>query len=352
METINFRALGILVLGLALALLSGWLVVFAPIWAAVIPAMVFAVIIFMYPFLGLLLFTMLIPLELAFLSLGGNTATVTRYLGILVFGAWVVQEMFKRRRIKVTQDFVILIAFFLWGSLSVLWAFNQSVAFARFQTTLQLVLLTFLVINQVNDRKRLKQILIALFIGCLLVTLLGLLGVGTKSGGYLLTLQDVGAKEYGSYVGIMFLVGTILAVFEKGVNRVFGLVSALISLVVLVMVGERGVFLAIGMALVVIAIIFHQKLKLLIAIAVLSVLLIYLPAILEKQNLTNSVNVNRLTIQNIIETGGIRSNRYMESWAENFCRSCSNRNWMGQFPGGDGCLSGIYNSGHPRLGPS
>ena len=185
---------------------------------------------------------MLIPLEFAFLSLGGGAATITRFVGLFVFGVWIFQSIFKRNKIIIPSSLQLPIVFVLWGCLSVIWAFNKNVTVSRIQTVLQLVILALLVINMINDRKQLKGLVSALFIGCFIATFLGLAGIGLKMDSKLLTLQNQGANEYGCYVGILFFIGTILLFFETGKNWSFGFVVILLSTIPLFQVNEKECF--------------------------------------------------------------------------------------------------------------
>ena len=332
LKDLGYRRVGILLLSLVFVFLSGWLITVSEKWALIVPVLATVVLILVRPFWGLLLFAVLIPLESAFLSLGGGAATVTRFLGLFIFGVWVIQIIFKRLKIFVPSNLKYAIAFISWGCISILWAFNQSATLDRIQTALQLIMLALLVVNLVDDPEKLRHLLVALFIGCFIATFLGVMGIGVESDHYLLTLQNQGAKEYGSYVGIIFLVGTILLIFTKGKDRSIGMVAILFSIIPLIRVNERGVFLAVGLAWMAIALITRQKARTIFIIVLLSIIVYILPAVLEQRGVISSYNAERLTIQNIIETGGTGR---IEIWDVGF-RMFKN-NWIagagwGNFP--------------------
>lgn len=258
----------------------------------------------MIPFYGLLLFVLLIPIESAFLSIGGGAATITRFVGIIVFGLWILDIAYHRRKIIFPVNLTIGLILVIWGGISILWATSQKTTIDRVMTAAQLIMLAILIINLINTPKKLNQLLVALFIGCAIALTLGMLGIGLKEDSYLLTLQDQSAKEYGSYVGIVFLIGSILLIFKKGKLRFVGLASVLITLIPLIRVNQRGIFLGLGVAWLVIAIITKQKFRTFFFIILVTVVISYLPGYLLQQGLINEYLAERLTIQSIIETGG------------------------------------------------
>lgn len=304
MHELTFRKIGLPITALLLAALGGWLVAISPNWLIVFPIIIAAILILQRPFWGLLLFVMLIPLESAFLSLGGGAASVTRLLGIFVFGAWLLGELYNHRTIKIPGEIKLAIVFALYGIASILWAYSQSATASRILTAVQLVILALLIVNMVKDQEKLKKILTALFIGCLIVTFLGVIGIGVEKEGYLLTLQNQGAKEYGSYVGIIFLIGSILFIFGENPYRWLGLAAMAFATIPLIQVNERGIFLAIGLAWVAISVLTRQKAKVILFIAMILLVMSMLPSFLEQQGMISSYNAERLTIQNIFETGG------------------------------------------------
>lgn len=300
----GFRKVGIPAIIIVLAVLMSLLVTMNEKWILVVPILAIGLLVILRPFWGLLLFAVLIPLESSFLSLGGGAASVTRFLGVFVFGVWIIHLLSRRQRMLIPSSLRIGILFILWGSISVLWAFSQNATLARIQTAVQLLMLTILVVNLTNDLKKLKALLGALFIGSIIVTFLGVIGIGVETGGYLLTLENQGAKEYGSYVGIVFLIGSILFVFEKKYYRWLGLAAIAFAAVPLIQVNQRGIFLAIALAWIVISVLTRQNAKAILFIAMMFLVMNLLPPFLEQQGMISSYNAERLTIQNIVETGG------------------------------------------------
>jgi O-antigen ligase len=306
LRSADYRTAGLIILGFVFSLISGWMVVHqSNWWIAIVPAAGLAAIIFVRPFFGLLILVALLPLESAFLSISGGAVTATRLLGIYIFGAWIAQLIVRRRKVKLPPVAWWSAVFVLWAMLSFLWAWNKGAALEKMQTVVQLVLFALLVIDLVNSRWRLGAIMIALFSGCFIVTILGLLRIGIKPESLLLTLQEQGAKEFGSYVGIVFLLGTILFVFNTKWHRILGLGAAVISGITLLYIGERGVFLAIGLAWVILALISrYNKIRTIAIIVIFLAFLYFAPPFLAQRGLLNANIAERLTINSVIETGG------------------------------------------------
>lgn len=284
--------------------LVGWLVAIQHYSLVLIPIIFFGLVILRKPFWGLLLFIFLIPLESSFLSIGNGDITITRIVGLYVFFVWLINKISNRSKIIFSNNFIIALVFVIWGSLSVIWAYSASNTYGRILTAIQLLILVLLIINMVKKPKHVKEILISLFLGCLIVSFLGAFGIGVESNSYLLTLQNQGAKEYGLYVGIIFIIGSLLFIFNDSRYKWLGFVCSILSIIPLMQVNQRGIFLAIGLTWLAIALITRQKTKPILFILFLIILMVFLPSLLLKANMINSYNADRLTIENLIETGG------------------------------------------------
>jgi len=271
-----------------------WLIALAPL----------AVLILLRPFLGLLIFIALIPLESAFLGLGGGGLTITRLLGIYVFGAWILRIVIENRDIKIPTTAKWAIALMTWMAFSYFWAWDRGVALERIKTAVQLILLALLVINEVNSPRRLTIIIAVLFSACILTSSLGLFGIGIHSSDWLLTLKGQGAKEYASYTGIAFLLATIFIAFSKERFRILALIAASILLIPLFASGERGVILALALAWIAISFFRQHKQKTLFAVLLVLGVLYTTPLVLKHSGLVSGWIAERFYITSVFETGG------------------------------------------------
>jgi hypothetical protein len=114
---------------------------------AIIP---FAIVLFNFPFVGLLILIAMIPLESAFLSLSGGTITVTRLVGLFIFCGWAIGLCVKRQKVKLASPTKWIVAFSVWAGLSFFWAVYPEEVLVRIQTLIQLIALTVLVVNEIK----------------------------------------------------------------------------------------------------------------------------------------------------------------------------------------------------------
>jgi O-antigen ligase len=286
-------------------LLGGYLIgsnqnIFALGMVLIIPA----IFVFLNPFLGVLIFAFLIPLESAFLGFGGGAVTATRLLGIFIFVAWFAKLMLLRKKIEVYTPVKWAMLFFVWALVSFIWAWNQDAALQRLQTGIQLFFLMLMFTNEINSVQKFQKVMSALLLAASLAGILGILGIGVNQSSRLLTLEGQGAKEYAAYIGIVFLVTTILLFYGNAKYRLlFGFIGTM-SLIPLFASGERGIILALTLAWLAIIVITprrgRQAFLILFVLGILSVT----PLILQQLGLISDWTVARFTINSIVESGG------------------------------------------------
>lgn len=261
-------------------------------------------LILVHPFWGLLLFALLLPFESSYLGLSGGAASLTRYLGIGIFSIWLAHTRFGSLKMNFPSVMISALLLVFWGTVSVLWTINLGVTQSRLLTAVQLVLLFFLVANFVSNDKMLKALLIAVVTGCALVMLMGLFGIGVAENSELLTMGDTGAKEYGTYVGVVFLVASLFFFYQKGTWRWIGLVGVLLAMVTLIRVNQRGILLGIGIAWGAITLVSKQKFRTLLLILLVLLAFNFAADFLYQSGMIDDYLFERLTVQNVIETGG------------------------------------------------
>jgi O-antigen ligase len=301
-----YPRVGLVLIGIMAIVLSGYLMsVRGSIVLKIIAALVLAVIIFQYRFVGLLLFVGMIPLESAFLSIAGGAATYTLLLGAYLFALWVLQLFLDRRQVELMPYAKWMLPFVIWAGASILWAMDRRLSLQYWLTLFQMFALSLLVYNQVVDRRRLNMILMVLLVSSGVAVTLGYFQLGTLIGYNLLTLQSVGAKEYASIVGLAFLSGIILFFFEERKRRaVLPIFITILSIYPLFAAGERGVILAILVALLTLVVI-EQRRRAFFAYAGLAVLVLYgVFLVVIRNGWVSGYIISRFSVANIIETGG------------------------------------------------
>lgn len=260
---------------------------------------------YQHSYFCLLIFVFLIPFETAFLALGHGAPSVSRLLGMYTFLAWVVAACKRDSRMILPGALKLAIAFGAWAALSLLWAWDREAAIPDLATAVQLLMLSFLVVNICRSRERLKGVLWALFAGCLAVSILGLMGIGTEVQKYgATTLRDQGAKEFGSYAGIAFLFGGLSAAFGPTRTKVLATIVALAACVPVLASGERGVILALALAWSAIILVHRRKAMSVLSFSVAGALVCLLLVVLEATGRISSDVKNRFTVSQVVETGG------------------------------------------------
>jgi O-antigen ligase len=295
-----------MVLGLFAAFLGGYLVmIYGTIVLELAAALLLAVLIFRFPFAGLLVFVGMMPLESAFLSIGSGAVTYTRLLGLYLFALWVAKMVIGHRQIAIMPYTKWMLPFLLWAAASTLWASDRQLAVQMLLTLTQLFAFGFLVYNEASDRKRLNTILVVLVASCTLAVILGYFQIGTLTGKAQLTLQAQGVKEYASIVGLAFLSGIILYFFGNKTHRgLLLLIISAISIYPLFASSERGVFLAILIALLAIVFISQRKLAYTAYLALVVLAIVGGFQLIARFGSLSSFNISRFSLTNIIETGG------------------------------------------------
>jgi O-antigen ligase len=272
---------------------------------AIVP---FAIILFNYPFIGLLIIIAMIPLESAFLSLYGGALTVTRLVGLFVFCGWAIGMFVKHQKIKLFSSMKWIVAFSTWAGLSFFWAVYTEEVVVRIQTLIQLIALAILVVNEINSIHRLKIVLTILVISCLLAALLGVTGIAVDRSSFLLTLENQGAKEYTAYIGMVILLASIYFSFGGKLQKVLSLGAALICVFPLFAGGERGIILALGLSTVTVLALSQYKTRLLAIVPLVIIFLYFSFQFMGRSNLISQVVVQRFSINSVLESGG--SNRF------------------------------------------
>jgi len=119
-----------------------------------------------WPFFGLLLVLMLVPLE-EFTVMGGGS-TLIRFYGVPVAGAWLASIILQRREVYKPPGFTLLVALVLWDAMSLTWTVDPWNTAQRLVTEIQLVVLYLMCVDLVRSKKE-AHALIVLFISTALL---------------------------------------------------------------------------------------------------------------------------------------------------------------------------------------
>lgn len=269
-------------------------------------------VVFAYPFIGLLIFVLMIPFESSFLGVsGGGALTYTRLIGIFIFAAWIIRLVFEKRRLKLGVPARWLFLFFIWAALSIYWASYQGVAVSRLLTFVQMIGLYLLVVNEVDSPRKLSIVINVFFASSVLTAILVLLGVNVATYREQLSFADQSAKEFATYLGVVFLISTVRLAFGKGRERILTVIAMILCAFPLLASAERGVFVGLGVSFVAILLVSRQKLRLFVYIALGLAFLYLVLQLSARAGLINENILNRYSVQQVIASGG--SNR-LDIW--------------------------------------
>lgn len=236
-----------------------------PLWvsASLVLGGALAALTFFYPFIGLCIFVLLIPLEEAFLI--AEKLTFLKLVGLFIFFAWLSHLLVhKQNKLAVPRSFLLTVLLFgLWGLLSVLWAQDAAAVLWRWLTMLLLVGFFFLVPQIVTSWRKLHWLIISNVAGAVVAAGLGLynwLIANSILQRRISAFMDLAEGQYvqsPAHYGILLALGIFyfLVAFlcQRGglVKRVIYLTSFISLLLAALASGTRSFLVSFGVALAV-----------------------------------------------------------------------------------------------------
>jgi O-antigen ligase len=226
------------------------------------------------PFWGLCLMISLLPFEeAAFLGTAWN---IPKLIGILTFVAYLLDLLINKRKISWTKEFLILFAFILYMSASILWSVYQgSFQLQAIQNLLMMGAFFFLIPQLINSDKKLTIIFKTYLFSALLAASLGLYNVFTHPYIYRVSIVIPGetpwagrSLAYYPYLigmGIIYVVSQLyMASYKKGRNIfLLGILSLLV--IAALASGTRSFFIVLPfawLAMLMLRFLFNRKYRL------------------------------------------------------------------------------------------
>jgi len=272
----------------------------------------FVVVTIKNPFLGLVVFVAILPIDDVLSGVFGGFGTFSRLLGILVFGAWIIKALLvDHKKIRFLPSAVVLIIFVLWGLLSPLWAERSDIALSSALRLIQLVLLFIAVTNLTVTSKQVITLIIALSLGISVIAIMGLLNINTNIETGLLTLEGLTTALFGLYLGLLLQTAILYLVggFER--FRILALLAILLVIYPVFLNSERAVILATVSSLLLTSLIFIRKQKRLLFGLVVSILVLGISLYgLINLKLIPSFIISRYSVADVATT----SVRRLEIW--------------------------------------
>ena len=193
------------------------------------------------PRYALLLFVALLPFD-AVASLGPDSGvTLTRLLGLALFGGWILHVIIRRQRIRLTRSGWRLVAFVVFAGISVSWAVDPGASLRAVLTLVQLLLLAIMGAHVLREPRDVQRVLDVLLLSTAVVALM-MLGEATPAG-HRVTFMFAGEKQNANYVAATLVFPAVAAVALGPAGGAWGwwrLVAAVPIVVALFLTGSRG----------------------------------------------------------------------------------------------------------------
>jgi len=137
------------------------------------------------PAIGAALLLFALPLEELGALTPGGMLTLHKLLGMAVIGAWAVQALVRRQRIRLPSQAVWPALFVGWAAVSTLWAVDTATATRTTITFVQLLFLYVMLVNTLDTPAAIRRALLAHVAGALVLCGLGfwLAGQGLMQAG-------------------------------------------------------------------------------------------------------------------------------------------------------------------------
>jgi O-antigen ligase len=190
---------------------------------------------------ALLLFAALLPFD-AVSSLGADGGiTLTRLVGLALFGGWALHVIVTRQRVRLTRAGWRLVAFVGFAAVSVIWAADPGMSLRAVLTLAQLLLLAVMGAHVLRTPRDVQRVIDVLLVSAALVAVL-MLGEGTPEGRRV-TFTFGGESVNANYVAATLLFPAVAAVALGSTGGAFGwwrLAAVAPIVVALFLTGSRG----------------------------------------------------------------------------------------------------------------
>jgi len=260
-------------------------------------------------FIGLLAFTIILaltkpqwvfPIFLAsipyenLVSIEGNS--ITRILGLIVLFTFLAIAFIDRRPIRFDVPFWLFFMFTLLGLISIFWSADSSVTLSTVATLIQLLLLYFLLINQVTDIKDLDRVMTALFWGSVIFAFFGLgdliMGLG---GDHSARLAGIARNPNGYFIYAICMIPAnywILTIKKNIYLKTLSVFILLILLVTSLYTQSRGGLISLGIFFLVYLYLTTKKFSALFLILIIALVILQLtPVAFEDRLLETSTDI-------------------------------------------------------------
>lgn len=211
-------------------------------------------------------------------SIEGNS--ITRILGVVVLLSYLAIALTNRKPLRFDAAFWFFFMFTLLGLISIFWSADSSETLSRFITLVQLLILYFLLINQVTDFKEFDRVMTALFWGSVIFAFIGLgdliLGL---SGDQSVRLASIARNANGYFIYAICMIPAnywILTVKKSKFLKMLSVFILFILLVTSLNTQSRGGLISLGVFFLVYLYLTTKKLSALLLILIVALMVLQL----------------------------------------------------------------------------
>jgi O-antigen ligase len=162
--------------GASLSIVSGYLVVGELRFLILIPIAILGVWALIQPHVGL--YILMASFGFEHMVLVGGAATVTRLVGMAVFGIWVLNKLAGRRAFEsiypARRALLSVALFVVWAIISGLWAIDRVAWFGTVQSYINLLMATILVSDLVQNKQEIQKCLVWICLSALIIVIVPL----------------------------------------------------------------------------------------------------------------------------------------------------------------------------------
>lgn len=237
-----------------LLFISGLLIFISSTWIVLLCIVAFGItlLVLSNPFQGFLLMVALIPLE--GISEISSSIGVSEVVGVLTFISYCIYISTYKVKIKTDKGLKLFLMLIGWALLSLIWAYDITIAFYKLITLIELVGFYFLIINIVDSEKKFISILYAFTIGCIIcgiITFYYFLSEGVSSFNYRLVLNDqnpniIGVLMAQSIIIVWYFINDSL---RKLKERVIMYIVLVFLLLIMLFSQSRGAWVSLPLAM-------------------------------------------------------------------------------------------------------
>lgn len=161
--------------------------------------------------------------------------TLPKILGFLALLSFLVLVIKEKRKIHFDLPFLLMFLLVIWGSISFFWSVSPDSTLVRITTLIQLLILYFLMINQVRSIKNLDILLKFLFLGSIIYAIFGLSDlILIISGNQNMRLASVARNANWYFIVSICLIPAGYWVFTTSNNKLSRILAVFVLLTLLI----------------------------------------------------------------------------------------------------------------------